>query len=110
MKKTFLTLVCLLAYASISIAGTGIPIFLKDGTTKFTFKQSNNVNFAYYTEATTAAQKYVANAKHSSGDRIYSSSNDTSNIWYKVVAVSEPVTTSAVTNPGESTYDGWLSQ
>ena len=104
MKKTILVLSFIIAAASYSFAGTGAPT---GGT--FTFKVSNNVSVAYYTDATTKAQAYVANTTHSSGDRIYSSSNATSNIWYKVVTVGTAATT-GTTTAGESTYSGWSSQ
>lgn len=111
MKKTILTLTCLLASVVVVNAG-GIPTTTVGGKT-FTFKPSNNVTTTYYVDAATSAQNYTVNAKNTAGNRAYSSSNMTSNIWFqendawKGKIVSDAA---EVTDAGESTYSGWSSQ
>jgi hypothetical protein len=106
MKKVLFVLAFVVALEGMSFAGTGAP------AAPFTFKQSNNVSIEYTvggTGGTATAQSYIVNTKHAAGDKVYSTSNATSNIWFKTVAVS--LTASAgIQTAGESTYSGWSSQ
>ena len=110
MKKIILTAASLLALSGVAFAG-GIPV--ASGTVKFTFKPSNNVGSTYFVDG--GNQNYVANTKHAAGNRIYSSSNNTSNVWYKESDAYKGELLSALSGdqmetPGESTYGGWTSQ
>jgi hypothetical protein len=105
MKKIIFALATIVAFSSLAQAGN-----LPTGAT-FTFKPSANVSTSYFVDST--KQNYVANSKHTAGNRTYSSSNTTSTIWYKEVAANVGKTLTAagneMTNPGESTYSGWTS-
>lgn len=78
--------------------------------TTLTFKPSANVLVFYGTD--TSKQNYVLNSKHKAGDRTYSSSNNTSAVWYNTAIAAGTALTAAggITNPGESTYSNWSSQ
>ncbi|MEI6207187.1 MAG: hypothetical protein WCP20_10415 [Desulfuromonadales bacterium] len=107
MKKIIFAIAVIVATQGLAYAGTGVP------AAPFTFKQSNNVAIYYApsgTGGTSTAQAYMVNSKHASGDRIYSTTNATSNIWYSTVAVSTALTAAGVT-AGDSTYAStWSSQ
>jgi len=109
MKKIILMLAVIALSATSYVHAGNIPTTLADGTTPFSFKGSNNVSITYYAD-TDPAQAYVANTKHTSGDRVNSSSNNTSNIWYQKVEVTSAIADSEMTTPGESTYSGWTAQ
>ncbi|RQW84306.1 MAG: hypothetical protein EHM79_14210 [Geobacter sp.] len=100
MKRVILAAASIIALSGMAYAGN-IPT-----DSSFTFKPSNNVGSSYFEDD----QNYVANTKHAAGTRIYSSSNNTSNIWYKEVTKASVVTDNDVIAPGESLYDGWTSQ
>lgn len=107
MKRVILTAASIIAFSGVAYAG-GIP-----SSADFTFKPSNNVGSTYFVD--TGNQNYVANTKHTAGNRIYSSSNNTSNVFYKESAdykgklISE-VSSDTNTTAGDSTYSGWTSQ
>ena len=109
MKRVILTVASIIAFSGMAYAG-GIP--LAAGTFEFTFKPSNNVGSSYFVDGNN--QNYVANTKHEAGNRVYSSSNNTSNIFYLEDADYKGQTLDATgveeTTPGESTYGTWTSQ
>lgn len=109
MKKAIFAVASIFVFSSLVYAG-GIPV--ASDTVKFTFKPSNNVGMTYFTDDN--KQNYVANSKHQAGNRLYSSSNNSSNIWFKESAtyVGQAIAsaTGTMTTPGESTYDSWSSQ
>lgn len=106
MKKIILTTAVVLAMSSLAIAAN------VDITTKgLTFKPSNNVTVSY--AADTNQTNYVVNSKHTAGDRIFSSSNNVSAIFYKSGTAGTPlvVASEGSTTPGDSSYgSGWSSQ
>lgn len=105
MKKIFLSIAVVVAFASIASAGTNV---LLTTVTTLTFKPSANVVVFYQTDA--GKQNYCLNSKHNAGDKIYSSTNTTSALWYKTAVAGTAATASdGITNPGESTYSGWSS-
>jgi hypothetical protein len=109
MKKKLIALIAFaLLMEGMALATNQLPT-----DTVFTFKPSTNVGFLYYTGST--SQTYTANCKHNAGNRIFSSSNNVSTIAYKEDdtwkgSAMSALSSSAMTNPGESTYDGWSSQ
>ncbi|MEI6207184.1 MAG: hypothetical protein WCP20_10400 [Desulfuromonadales bacterium] len=108
MKKTIIAIAGIVVLQGSAYAGTGVP------GGQFTFRQSNNVSIYYDTSGTggtPTAQDYVVNSVHFSGNRIYSTTNATSNIWYKTIAVGSSASAAGVT-VGQSTYDvaTWTSQ
>jgi hypothetical protein len=76
------------------------------------YKQSNKVGIDYYSDD----QNFTINTKHEAGNRVYSTSNNTSNIFFKENDAWKGDTlaeTSAsdTTVTGQSTYGaGWTSQ
>lgn len=106
MKRVILTAASIIAFSGLAHAG-GLPT----GTT-FTFKPSNNVGASYFTDA--GNQNYVANTKHTAGHRVYSSSNNTSNVFYKEneewKGKTLTETAAGMQTAGESTYSGWTSK
>ncbi len=105
----------LIAITALSIAVQGVA-FAGTLPTNLTFKPSANVGIDYGTSGTAGtatAQDYYIVTKHSSGDRIYASSNATSNIYFKRDDAWKGKTiaeiTSGYTAPGagESTFTGW---
>ena len=114
MYKKLLSLVAFALLIEGAAFAGNIPTTTAGGA-QFTFKASNNVGMDYIVDSTTAAQAYTINAKNVAGNRVFSSSNNTSNIWYKEDNAwkGKPVTDSAVTKSttaGDSTYSGWSSQ
>ena len=103
MKKIILTIAALVALEGLALAGTGVP------AAPFSFKPSNNVSVYYATDqANASGQAYLVNTRHSAGDRVYSSTNATSNIWYKTATASGVGAEGLAA--GESVYSGWSSQ
>nr|6VK9_1 Chain 1, Geopilin domain 2 protein [Geobacter sulfurreducens]6VK9_3 Chain 3, Geopilin domain 2 protein [Geobacter sulfurreducens]6VK9_5 Chain 5, Geopilin domain 2 protein [Geobacter sulfurreducens]6VK9_B Chain B, Geopilin domain 2 protein [Geobacter sulfurreducens]6VK9_D Chain D, Geopilin domain 2 protein [Geobacter sulfurreducens]6VK9_F Chain F, Geopilin domain 2 protein [Geobacter sulfurreducens]6VK9_H Chain H, Geopilin domain 2 protein [Geobacter sulfurreducens]6VK9_J Chain J, Geopilin len=95
------------------------------GGKDFTFKPSTNVSVSYFTTngatstAGTVNTDYAVNTKNSSGNRVFTSTNNTSNIWYiendawKGKAVSDSdVTALGTGDVGKSDFSGteWKSQ
>ena len=85
--------------------------FANPWPTGVSYKQSNNVDLDYYSNQ----QNYTINSKHKAGNRVYSTSNNTSNIWYKESDTYKGQTlattgVSDTTTTGQSVYSGWLSQ
>ena len=104
MKKIFLSIAVVVAFASIASAGN----VLLTTVTTLTFKPSAHVVVFYQTD--TGKQNYCLNSKHDAGDKIYSSTNTTSALWYKTAVAGTAATAEdGITNPGESTYTGWSS-
>ena len=120
MKKRILVAVTLviMSAAGAYAAGTGIPAFTDAAQSKaFTFKPSNNVTFYYNVDGSggSTAQNYIVNTKNAAGNRIFSSSNNSSNIWYKESDTYKgktiaDVNSDIMTTVGESTYGNWSSQ
>ena len=119
MKKIIALTVITLAVAGTAFAG-GIPSTTMGGKA-FTFKQSSNVGIVYDTDGGTATGvinvNYALNTKNQSGNRVFSSSNQTSNVWYQEDDAwkGKAITDSAVTKvatPGsaaDANYTGWSS-
>lgn len=88
MKKIIALSAAVVAMQGIAFAG-GIPTTLMKGDKPFTFKPSSNVEISYYTDNsstksdTTVNTNYIANSKNTSGNRIFSTSSNTSNIYYQ---------------------------
>lgn len=106
MKKIILMAAAILAYTSLSFAAN-VDLTTVTG---LTFRPSANVKVFYGKD--TGSQNYVLNSKHKAGDRTYSTSNNTSAIWYNtaIAAGTDLTATGGITTPGESTYSGWSSQ
>jgi len=107
-KKIIAIAAFVLAMNGIAFAAGKIP---SGGT--FTFKPSTNVDMTYHVDLAGNAQAYTANSKNTAGNRVFSSSNATSNIWYKEDTAwkGKDIANSAeMATPGESTYSGWSSQ
>ena len=105
----------LIAIAAVSIAAQGVA-FAGALPTGLTFKPSANVGTDYATSGTAGtatAQDYYIVTKHSSGDRIFASSNATSNIYFKKddawkgKALSDNPANYTAPTAGESTFTGW---
>lgn len=122
MKKIVAIVAVMMALEGMAFAAGKIPATTMGGKT-FTFKPSTNVDVAYYTTngatstAGTVNTNYVANTKNSSGNRIFSSSNNTSNIWFKEndswKGTNVAGTSAAITDPAaaaDTNYSGWSSQ
>jgi len=107
MKKILFTIAIIAALTSSAFAA-GVP------AAPFSFKPSNNVLIFYLTDGTggtATAQNYLINSVHKSGDREYSSTNQTSNIMYKTVSVGQTAITDDSITAGMSVYpSGWSSQ
>jgi len=88
MKKFIAVIAVMIAFEGMAFAAGKIPATTMGGKA-FTFKPSSNVDVTYYTNnaganATgTINTNYVANTKNQSGNRLFSSSNNTSNLWYQ---------------------------
>lgn len=116
MKKITTVIAVMIALEGMACAGN-IPTKTMGGK-DFTFKQSSNVSITYYTTnaATTPAVNtdYVTNTKNGAGNRLYSSSNNTSNIWYKEddtwKGKDVAGTGAEMKTIGNSDYSGWSSQ
>ena len=97
--------------AGNAVAANGIPLFSAPGR-PFSFAPSHNVTFYYGVDAT--AMNYVVNSKSMAGDKLFSSSNNTSNIWYKDIDGwrGKSVVDCGVymTTAGQSDYSNWSSQ
>ena len=122
MKKTLIISAAIIAVtAGTSFAAGKIPT-TTIGTKPFTFKQSSNVEISYWTtNGATAAPatpnvNYVANSKNASGNRVFSSSNNTSNVWYQendawkgstIAATGKEMKTPASNT--DTDYAGWSS-
>lgn len=122
MKKIIAIIVLMIAFEGMAFATGKIPTTTMGGK-PFTFKPSSNVDISYYTTnagtstAGTVNVNYVANSKNTSGNRIYSTSNNTSNMWYKEddawKGKDVAGTTAALTDPAaaaDTNYSGWSSQ
>lgn len=124
MKKIITIVAMLLAMQGIAIAAGNIPTTTMGGK-DFTFKPSTNVSVSYFTTngatstAGTVNTDYAVNTKNSSGNRVFTSTNNTSNIWYiendawKGKAVSDSdVTALGTGDVGKSDFSGteWKSQ
>lgn len=87
MKKFIAVIAVMVAFEGMAFAAGKIPTTTMGGKA-FTFKPSSNVDVTYYTTnagtstAGTVNTNYVANSKNKSGNRLFSSSNNTSNLWY----------------------------
>lgn len=106
MKKIYLSLAVVLAFASIASAATSDI----SAVTGITFKPSSNVIVMYASD--TGKQNYVLDSKHTAGDKTFSTSNNTSTVWFTdTIAAGTALTAGAgMQTPGESTYSGWSSQ
>ncbi|WP_306532701.1 hypothetical protein [Geobacter sp.] len=88
MKKFIAVIAVMIALEGMAFAAGKIPTTTMGGKA-FTFKSSSNVDVTYYTTnaatntAGTVNTDYVANTKNTSGNRLFSSSNNTSNLWYQ---------------------------
>ncbi|BDV43136.1 hypothetical protein GURASL_20590 [Geotalea uraniireducens] len=88
MKKTVLVIGAIIALEGIAFAAGKIPTATMSGKA-FTLKPSSNVEVSYYTTngttnaAGTINTNYIANTKNISGNTVFSSSNNTSNIYYQ---------------------------
>lgn len=122
MKKIITIVATLLAMQGIAVAEGGIPTKTM-GDKAFTFKPSTNVSVSYFTTGGTSTgvvnTDYAVNTKNSSGNRVFTSTNNTSNIWYiendawKGKAVSDSdVTALGTGDVGKSDFSGteWKSQ
>lgn len=124
MKKIITIVATLLAMQGIAVAEGGIPTKTMGGK-DFTFKPSTNVSVSYFTTngatstAGTVNTDYAVNTKNSSGNRVFTSTNNTSNIWYiekdewKGKTVSDSgVTALGTGDVGKSDFSGteWKSQ
>lgn len=94
-----------LAYATLS----GGPL----SSTGISFTPSNNVKVFYFSDG----QNYTINAKHDAGDRKYSTSNKTSNIWWiadtagtALTASGVPTTVTGETDAEYVALTGWSAQ
>lgn len=122
MKKIIAIVAAVLAVQGIAIAG-GIPTTTMGGKS-FTFNPSTNVSVSYFTTNGSTATgvtntDYAVNTKNSSGNRAFTSTNNTSNIWYieNDDWKGKPITDSSVTalgtgDIGKSDFSGtdWKSQ
>jgi len=122
MKKIITIVATLLAMQGIAVAEGGIPTKTM-GDKAFTFKPSTNVSVSYFTTGGTSTgvvnTDYAVNTKNSSGNRVFTSTNNTSNIWYiekdewKGKTVSDSgVTALGTVDVGKSDFSGteWKSQ
>lgn len=123
MKKIIVLAAAMLALQGIAFAG-GIPTTTMGGKA-FTFKQSTNVSVSYFTTngstatAGTVNTDYAVNTKNSSGNRVFTSTNNTSNIWYQeddawkgLTVTGTGVPSLGATDVGKSDFSGtdWKSQ
>lgn len=109
MKKILLMTASLLAFSAAAYAAN-VDLTTISG---LTFKPSANVTVSYGGSNT---QAYVVNSKHLAGDRLFSSSNATSKIWYNTsiakgtaLAATGGETTSGQDDAGYVAAS-WLSQ
>jgi len=109
-KKIVFTVASLLAMQGLAMAAsTQSGKALEAIGVKFT--PSNNVKTFYFSDA----QNYTVNAKHTAGDRQYSTSNKVSNIYYTAVASGTDITAAStpttITGAESSAYGaGWTAQ
>lgn len=75
-------------------------------TSQMTVSTSKNVHLEY-TVSGTQPQNYGLGAVHSSGNKSYGTSNQTTNIYYKTVTVN--TTDPENVNQDELTFSGWVS-
>lgn len=121
MKKVIALIAALAAMPAMAFAGN-IPTKTM-GDKDFTFKPSTNVSVSYFTTGGTSTgvvnTDYAVNTKNSSGNRVFTSTNNTSNIWYiekdewKGKTVSDSgVTALGTGDVGKSDFSGteWKSQ
>jgi hypothetical protein len=119
LKKISLTAAAFLMMTSIAsaVAITGGYVDMTNLGTAATpglfYKPSNKVVVLYGHDLASNAQNYTLAAKHTSGDRTYSTSNlSTAIYWIKDATVKDGIalTSSASflsSNAGESLYSGW---
>ena len=103
------------AYATL----TGISIVtekLDPNNIVFSFNPANNVIIDYFTLSANPKVDYTTAAKNTNGNRVYSTSNNTTSIWFqesnlwKGLDLDEdaiPDIQSYMTSVGQSTYTGW---
>ncbi|TSK08978.1 MAG: hypothetical protein FPO08_06680 [Geobacter sp.] len=112
MKKIITAAALLLAMQGLAYAAgtlTGGPL----SSTGISFTPSNNVKVFYFSDG----QNYTINSKHDAGDRKYSTSNKTSNIWWigatsgtALTASDVPTTVAGETDAGYVGLTGWSAQ
>jgi len=125
-KKLILTVAAFIAFQGLASALTWVDINATALTNQaFYFKSSNAVGVIYANDALGVPQAYDIAAKHTAGDRLYSTSSHSSNIMYKDYSVTNAATmgkgivlnaaaastfTDLPTVAGESVYTGWIAQ
>jgi len=111
MKKIIAAAALLIALQGVAFAAGASGTALQSTGIKFT--PSNNVLVFYNSDSTTSAQSYTINGKHTAGDRTYSTSNQTSNIWYTSSTAGTQLDGSGgITTAGATAtmYSGWTAQ
>ena len=107
----------ILAAAALLLAMQGLAYATMSGgalsSTGISFTPSNNVKVFYFSDG----QNYTINSKHDAGDRKYSTSNKTSNIWWisatagtALTASDTPTTVTGETDAGYVAATGWSAQ
>jgi len=115
LRKIVAVVVIITALEGVALAATVMITTLTGSASgSFNFKPSKDVVMVYLNDGATSPQAYTLSAKHTSGDRLYSASNISPNIWYKTdattLAAGTALTTSTTGLPtvaGESVYTGW---
>ena len=118
-KKMIWAFALLLAMQGSAFAAlTGVSIVtvtVDPNSIAFSFTPANNVIIDYNTLTANPKVDYTTAAKNTNGNRVYSTSNNTTSIWFqesddwKGVALTGTLTgiTAYMTSVGQSTYTGW---
>ena len=103
-KSILVAVVAVLAVGGLAFGGA-LP-----SNTNFTYSPANNVYVDYV--ADTGKMNFTISTKNHAGDRVYSTSNNTTAIWFQQNTAQWRGTTLASTNiaptvAGLSNYTGW---
>lgn len=110
-KKIVFSIALLLLAQGMAFAAASAKNATELQTTGIKFTPSNNVKVFYFSDT----QNYTINSKHKAGDRQYSTSNKTSNIWYTTATAGSEISasTTPTTTTGADAADygsGWTAQ